>query len=254
MPNIKSSFCCPPNVVRMIAEAHNYLYSLSPDTLWVHLYGANTLDTAWTDGSRIKLKQETDYPWAGTVKFTITEAPARPVSIKLRIPGWMHPGDTAVRVNGQIASGTAEPGGYFHLQRTWKPGDVLELALTFKPVLLEANPLVEETNNQVAVKYGPLVYCLEGDDLPAGVKLSDVALSLRGKPPTFTFQRETIAGASVLTLTTTALDLHRKDWTADSLYRETSVTEPRIISVKFVPYYAWGNRGDTDMSVWLPAR
>ena len=254
-PNIKSSFCCPPNVVRTIAEAHNYVYSLSADTLWVHLYAANTLDTAWTDGSRIKLKQETDYPWNGTVKITIAEAPVRPIALKLRIPGWTHPGTTSVRVNGQKADGAPQPGGYFQLQRTWKHGDVVELTMDFAPVLLEANPLVEETLNQVTVKYGPLIYCLEGDDLPTGVKMSDVALSLRGKAPAFTTQRETIAGAHLLTLSTTALDLHRGTWTSDTLYRETSITtEPRQIHVKFVPYYAWGNRGDTDMTVWIPIR
>src|SRR6185436_18113864 len=58
-PNIKSSFCCPPNVVRTIAEAHNYVYALSPDALWINLYAASTLDTGWREGGRIKLRQET---------------------------------------------------------------------------------------------------------------------------------------------------------------------------------------------------
>ena len=66
--NIPVSFCCPPNVVRTIAEAHNYVYALSPNTVWVNLYAASTLDTSWTDGTRIKLRQETDYPWNGAVK------------------------------------------------------------------------------------------------------------------------------------------------------------------------------------------
>lgn len=254
MPNIKSSFCCPPNVVRTIAEAHNYVYSLSPDTLWVHLYAANTLDTAWTDGSRIKLKQETDYPWNGSVKFTITEAPNRPIALKLRIPGWLHANSATVLINGKPADGTPSPGGYFNLQRLWHSGDTVSLNMDFSPVLIEANPLAEETVNQVTVKYGPLVYCLEGDDLPKGVKMSDVALTLFEKAPSFKIQHETIASANIMTLSTTALDLQRKTWDAATLYRETSSGKPSAIRIKLVPYFAWGNRSDSDMTVWLPAR
>jgi DUF1680 family protein len=165
----------------------------------------------------------------------------------------MHPGATSVRVNGQLADGTPQPGGYFQVQRLWKPGDVVELSMDFAPVLLEANPLVEETTNQVAIKYGPLVYCLEGDDLPKGVKMSDIALSLFSKPPVFQLQPETIANAKLFTLSTTGLDLQRKTWSDATLYRETSNSKPREVRIKLIPYYAWGNRTDSDMTVWLPS-
>lgn len=253
-PNIKSSFCCPPNVVRTIAEAHNYVYSLSPATVWVNLYAASSLDTAWTDGARIKLRQETDYPWAGAVKLTVDEAPATPVTIKLRIPGWLHKGAAKILVNGQTVEAKLLPGSYAELQRIWKSGDTVTLELDFKPVLVEANPLVEETLNQVAVKVGPLVYCLESNDLPAGVRLADVALSLRENPGSAQFQRETIVNASVLTLTLPALTLSRPAWQPNQLYRETSPATSQAIPLKLIPYFAWANRGDTEMSVWLPAR
>jgi DUF1680 family protein len=254
MPNIKSSFCCPPNVVRTIAEAHNYVYTLSPDTLWVHLYAANTLDTAWTDGSRIKLKQETEYPWNGSVKITIAEAPTRPIALKLRIPGWMQPGATSVHVNGTAFNEPLVPGTYAELKRRWKTGDVVEIEMAFEAVLMEANPLVEETNNQVAVKYGPLVYCLEGDDLPKDVHLSDVVLSVFGKPPVFEKIASTIANVHVLTLSTSALDQKRKPWTSATLYRPVDPLKPQEVRIKLVPYFVWGNRSDSDMTVWLPFR
>ncbi len=253
-PNIKSSFCCPPNVVRTIAEAHNYVYALSADTLWVHLFAASRLDSAWTDGAQIKLRQETDYPWSGAVKLTIDAAPARPVTLKLRVPGWLKAGAATLLVNGERVAVEARPGSYLEVRRTWRTGDVVAYTMEFTPTLWESNPLVEETLDQVAVKYGPLVYCVESNDLPAGVKLTDVALALAGTPANFTFAREKIAGADVLTLTTSAVSLARPAWTAQQLYREAARTPPRPISLKFVPYYAWGNRGDTEMSVWLPVR
>jgi uncharacterized protein len=253
-PNIPASFCCPPNVVRTIAEASNYVYTLSPDTLWVQLYAANALDTAWTDGSRIKLKQETDYPWDGAVKLTITAAPDRPIALKLRIPGWLRPDAATVHVNGRLAAGTPTPGSYFEIKRTWKPGDVVALDLRFGAHLWEANPLVEETVGQVAVKYGPLVYCVESNDLPAGVRLQDVALSRQRAPGHFATEPETIVNAHLLALTVPAVALEQPAWSPGQLYREVGAPAGREFTLKLVPYFAWDNRGDTEMSVWLPTR
>jgi len=250
--NIPVSFCCPPNVVRTIAEMHNYVYALSPATVWVNLYAASTLDTAWVDGSRIKLHQATDYPWAGAVKLTIDAAPAGEVTLKLRVPGWLRDGAT-LRVNGAAVDTEIRPGTYVDVKRAWHAGDTVDFAMNFKPALWEANPLVEDTVDQVAIKYGPLVYCLESNDLPAGVKLRDVALSL-ASPAGFTAERETIAGASVLALTLDGTAVRNGDWTPKQLYREVEPRAPAPVRLRAVPYYAWGNRGDTEMSVWIPAR
>jgi DUF1680 family protein len=252
--NIKSSFCCPPNVVRTIAQAHNYVYSLSAGAVWVHLYAASTLDTRWLDGSGIRLRQETDYPWSGAIKLIVDSAPAGPIALKLRIPGWLPDGAASLRINGQPADATLTSGTYAEVSRAWKAGDVLSLDLGFKPVLLEANPLVEETLNQVAVQHGPLIYCLESNDLPAGVPLKDVALSLAAGTEGVVFQRERIVNSDVLTLTLPAFASKTAPWRADQLYREVRAPVAEPIRLKLVPYYAWGNRGDTDMSVWLPAR
>ncbi|HEY4246705.1 MAG TPA: beta-L-arabinofuranosidase domain-containing protein [Lacunisphaera sp.] len=252
-PNIPASFCCPPNIVRTIAEMHNYVYALSPATLWVNLYAASTLDTAWIDGAHIKLHQETDYPWAGAVKLIIDEAPASDVTLKLRVPGWLHAGGATLRVNGQPVVTALTPGTYADVERTWRAGDTVDFTMEFKPMLWEANPLVDDTVGQVAIKYGPLVYCVESNDLPAGVRLEDVAISL-GSPAGFKAERETIDHAHILALELNAVAIQRKPWTGRELYREVAATAPQPIKIKAVPYYAWGNRGDTEMSVWLPAR
>lgn len=140
------------------------------------------------------------------------------------------------------------------MKRTWKSGDTVELNLAFAPVLIEANPLVEETLNQVAVRYGPLVYCLESNDLPEGVSLTDVALTLRATEQPPVFQPATIAGAPVMTLSLPGERLVRPAWEAGQLYREASSPRSEPVTLTFVPYYAWGNRGDTEMTVWVPVR
>jgi hypothetical protein len=253
-PNIQLSFCCPPNVVRTIAEAQDYIYTLSKDTLWVNLYGASTLDTRWVGGDRIRLRQETDYPWAGKIRIVVAEAPGHPVALRLRIPGWVRDGGVSVAVNGQPADGTPRSGSYFEIRRTWAANDVVELNLPFGASIWESNPLVEETLNQVAVRYGPLVYCLESGDLPAGVRIEDVALSSEVSRDAFEPKMERISGADVMTLTVPALQIARTEGSAKALYAVSDPAPPRAISVKLVPYYAWGNRGDSEMTVWIPVR
>ncbi len=251
--NIPVSFCCPPNVVRTIAEAHNYVYALSPGTIWVNLYGASTLDTVWAgSGQRIRLRQETDYPWNGAVRLVVVQAPATEVTLKLRVPGWLRDGAT-LSVNGRPSPDKLSPGTYAEVKRIWKVGDAVDFNMAFKPTLWEANPLVEETLGQVALKCGPLVYCVESNDLPAGVRLKDVVVNL-DKPSAFAAKRESIAGASLVTLSFDALALQRADWNDRELYREVGARAPATVRIKAVPYYAWGNRGDTEMTVWMPSR
>jgi DUF1680 family protein len=254
--NIPASFCCPPNVVRTIAEAHNYVYALSPDSVWVHLYAASTLDTKWLDGTPLRLRQQTDYPFDHRVKIIVDAAPARDVALKLRLPGWVRPGQAKLRLNGTLLDAAAielRPGSYATLRRTWQAGDVVELDLGFEPTFWEANPLVEETVGQVALRYGPLVYCVESNDLPVGVALSDVVVT-PGSVRRFQPATEQIAGASLLTLAFEGQVRRRTAWRPGQLYREHADEAPQTITLKAVPYYAWGNRGDTEMTVWLPAR
>ncbi|MDQ8197664.1 glycoside hydrolase family 127 protein [Pelagicoccus enzymogenes] len=253
-PNIKSSFCCPPNVLRTIAEVHNHMYSLSDGALFVNLYGANDLDTQWKDGQAVKLRQSTNYPWDGAVRLDFEKAPNSQFALQLRIPEWVNPETTQVVVNGEKVASGIEGGQYFELKRKWKEGDVVELDLGFEVSLYESNPLVEETLGQVAVKYGPLVYCVESNDLPQGVDLMDLALSLDAAEKGAVFGRKQIANTTVTTVTLPAWHLNSEGWKSKSLYRKASKTQAKPIQLEFVPYYAWGNRGDTDMTIWLQSR
>jgi len=252
-PNIKSSFCCPPNVVRTIAEAHNYVYARSAGAVWVNLYAASSLDSTWPGGGRLRLRQETDYPWEGAVRIVIEEVPNAELALRLRIPGWLGAGGARLRVNGTAVPVTS-PGSFTEVRRNWQAGDVVELDLDLAPVLLEANPLVEEALNQVALRCGPLVYCVEAADLPREVRLTDVVLPVSGRRLAFKRERRDIAGAEVVMLTVPALAGGTRPWVKDELYREVAEVEPRPFDLTFTPYFAWGNRGEGDMTVWLPRR
>ena len=167
-----NSFCCPPNLLRTILKTPEWAYGVATQAVWVNLYGASTLATSLPGGGRVKLSQQTDYPWEGRVRIAVEEAPAGEMALMLRIPGWAE-GATA-RINGTAAA--VKAGTYAELRRVWRKGDVVELDLPMTPRLMEAHPAAEMQRGQVAVMRGPLVYCLESPDLPAGVRVDEVRL------------------------------------------------------------------------------
>ncbi|RXK86708.1 aceric acid hydrolase [Filimonas effusa] len=242
---IALSNCCPPNVVRTIAEVSNYMYSIADDGVYVDMYGGNTLETKLKDGSSLALEQQTNYPWDGNITITLREAPANTTAIYLRIPGWCI--NASLSVNGRKETGALSQGTYVKLSRQWKKGDKIQLVLDMPATLIESNPLVEETRNQVAVKRGPIVYCVESVDLQKDVKISDLIV-----PASIQLQTKAmkIDNGSVIALEGLAKRLQTENW-QNTLYKKIN-TNANPVTVRWIPYYAWANRGKADMSVWLP--
>jgi DUF1680 family protein len=245
VPYISLSNCCPPNVVRTIAEVNNYLYSLSNEGLWFNLYGSNKLATKWKDGSDLKISQETGYPRNGAIKILVEQLPIG-LSFFLRIPAWAK--GAKIFVNGKPSAIKITEGTYAEVKHAWKKGDVIELILPMEAKLMEANPMVEETRNQVAVKRGPIVYCSESQDIPSSQKVFNIGLPSNIK---LTPQQIKIDGANITTLTGTAKVIDDGIW-KNTLYKEVQQKPAATVPIKLVPYFAWGNRGHGEMSVWLP--
>ena len=115
-------------------------------------------------------------------------------------------------------------------------------------LLIESNPLVEETRHQIAVKRGPIVYCIESPDLP-GSRIFDVII-----PSTIQMQplEIEINGAQLMALEGTALIQKSNNWNG-RLYRSLSnLNALEDLRIQLIPYFAWGNRGKSEMSVWMP--
>ena len=244
-PYIALSNCCPPNAVRTIAEAGSYMYGLSDEGLYVHLYSSNNLNAKLKDGSVIELQQQTNYPWAGDVVITIKRSPAKAFSLFLRIPGWCDKAN--IKVNGQIVYKDLHGSKYQQINRKWKAGDKIELILDMPAKLIEANPLIEATRNQVAVKRGPVVYCLESPDLAQNENVFDVVLPAKVQ---FTPHADEIDNSHIIALKGKAQLIQHAKWD-DALYHEIGDTT-KTVNIKLIPYYAWANRGRTDMTVWMP--
>ncbi|CAN5682077.1 glycoside hydrolase family 127 protein [soil metagenome] len=241
---ISRSNCCPPNTIRTIAEVNDYMYCIGKDGLYINMYGGNKLNTTLHDSTVIKINQVSNYPWDGNISITFEQATGKPVNIYLRKPGWCK--SYRLMINGKTPIVIDKDNGYIIAGRNWKAGDKIELLLDMPATLLESNPLVEETRNQVTVKRGPIVYCLESADLPkqnvfdvmipANIKLQPVPMK--------------IDIGHVTALTGEARLLQNTNW-KNTLYKEVN-TNSTPIKIKLIPYFAWANRGQTDMTVWMP--
>jgi DUF1680 family protein len=238
--------CCPPNTIRTIAQIHNYVYSISDKGLYINFYNGNTLSTTLEDGSDLKLTQQTRYPWDGNIKISFEQVPEKEFSVFLRIPGWCE--NAEILINGIKSDSSPVPGQYTQIMRKWTAGDTVELIIPMPAKLIEAHPLVEETRNQVAVKRGPVVYCLESVDIteaksifdiviPSGIKLIPVIIKIKN--------------SEILCLEGEGLLTDNSGWEG-ILYRELPADSPLPLNIRLIPYYAWGNRGPSEMTVWMP--
>ena len=236
-------FCCPPNLVRTIAKSSGWAYSLADNGVSVNLFGGNELDTTMLDGSPLKLRQETNYPWDGTVTITIDECKQDAFEVLLRIPGWAD--SATVVINGEGAQ-SVTPGEFARIERDWRAGDVVTLKLPMTTDLVEGHPRIEEVRNQVAIKRGPLVYCIESPDLPDGTGILDVHLpgnadlAVEHKP-------NFLGGVSVINGSV----LLRQD-EGKGMYRKVARPSWKEYDATFVPYFAWSNRGTAEMTVFMP--
>ena len=228
-------FCCPPNTLRTLCEAQEYAYAVSGETLYVNLYGQNSLKT-----QDLEVEQTTDYPWDGHIKLTVKKA-KRLSTIVLHQPDWCN--SYSVTVNGEKADLT--------INRKWKKGDVIKIDFDMKPRLIEANPLVEEAKNQVAVMRGPIVYCLEGQDIQGGYRINDIAID---DDIELKEVKMTISGHKFIALEGEAKLVNNKPWNNTTLYRELTESPDTKVKIRLIPYYAWDNRGIDDMSLWLPLK
>ena len=241
-----SVFCCPPNIIRTIAKMHTYAYTTSENGVWVNLYGSNELNTQLSDESRLRLSQTSNYPWEGNIQLIIQEARKTPFSMMLRIPGWTS--EARILVNGKELEDPLRPGSYFEIKRQWRTNDVVELILPMTPQLIVPDPNIEETRNQVAVKRGPLVYCLESIDLPKGTELSQILIP-QDMQFQETFDKDLLSGITYLE--GEAMRLSKVDG-SNQLYKPLTPQLLEKTTIRMIPYFAWSNRGLADMTVWLP--
>ena len=233
--------CCPSNISRVWADLGKYIYSLDGADLWVHQYVGNQVTSNGGLGN-LGIGMQSGFPWNGKVKLTLTPQVPAEFTVHLRVPSWSSGlslwmnGDPVedeawsverpLTPNVQTASGyDPRESFYLPLTRTWHPGDVLEIDFEMAINVLATHPKVKSTLGQVAITYGPLVYCLESSDNP---EVNIFAAQLDPASLYAEFAPDLFGGINLLRAQTTA-------------------GKP----LTFIPYYLWANRGESKMTVYV---
>lgn len=227
--------CCPMNLARITESIGGYMYTASDDTIFCHIYASGI---ARINGHVIE--QKTEYPWNGNI---VIEPDSGNYTIALRIPGWCD--SFSIKVNGNDADYSMKK-GYAYIRNNWTGSDSITLNLCMRPFLVEANPLVRMDAGKVAIQYGPLIYCIEEAD--NGSQVFDLFLS-RECSLTTHFEEDLLGGVVVVEGEGYVHDLTK--WQHRLYSKVSSNASFERKKFRAIPYYAWANRGNGKMTVWL---
>ncbi len=248
-----SCACCISNMTRFLPSVPGYVYAQDKDNLYINLFMSNN-STLAVEGTSVNIIQKTEYPWAGNVSIEVNPEQAKTFTLRVRIPGWAEnkpiPGDlysyasqntapVTLKLNGKEVKINRDK-GYALLQRKWKKGDKIELQLPMPVNKVLANEKVKDDKNRFALQRGPIVYCLEGpdnkDSLVQNILIDTSAVVKANYSPDF------LKGVEVLKVEGKST---KRQLNTDILLEQTQ-------EVTAIPYYAWANRGPSEMTVWIP--
>jgi hypothetical protein len=228
--------CCPTNLVRYIPGMGERVYAQRDNGIWTVLYMSNVATIHLKDG-KVKLTQETKYPWDGDIQITVDPDKRFAFDIHLRAPGWCDSAK-AVTVNGKKPDKITYANGYVRLSRIWKKGDVIRLGLPMPVKRVYAHPRVKADVGRVALQRGPVVYCLE--EVDNGGQVRNLCLPRKTRLSA-AFKKDFLRGVVVVEGEALAVSRNKED---------KRVTRP--VRFRAVPYSTWDNRKAGPMVVWLP--
>ncbi len=230
--------CCPPNAARLFTSLGRYAWSAADDMVYSHLFVAGTLDLMATHG--LKITVDTAYPADGTVVYRVEKAVRSPgVGLALRMPAWSR--RTEVLRNGSPAKPVIKA-GYAYLLNL-KDGDVISMTVDMEPRRVYASPKVAANSGRVAIMRGPLVYCAEGVDNQGDV----LGLKVLRTAPILTLPADTLGGLPKLRVA------GKREQDGEALYAVRR-SESAACDITLIPYFAWANRGVTQMRCFLPEK
>ncbi|WP_416841787.1 glycoside hydrolase family 127 protein [Haloferax sp. DFSO52] len=236
--------CCPPNAARLLASLERYIYATTPseNVLYVTQFIGSTVHTEF-DGNSVSIIQQSAFPWNPEVSFKFTHQGTVALDFRVRIPEWARSVD--VRVNGD-ATTPSQSNGYLNLDRTWQTGDEVSVSFSAAVEALQAHPNVRHDTGRVALRRGPLIYCLE--DADHSVPVQNIELHSLDSFEAVS-DHDTVDRMTVLRGTGSVPETGTWD---ETLYRPDAAIERVDTAVVAVPYFAWDNREPGSMRVWIP--
>ncbi|MBO9593973.1 MAG: glycoside hydrolase family 127 protein [Niabella sp.] len=145
----QAMWCCVGSGMENHGKYGEQIYTHQQDSLFLNLFIASELN--WKEKG-IRLKQETAFPDEEKTKLTVTEGQCR-FTLMIRYPSWVKAGAFQILVNGKPVAVAKKTGAYTGILRTWKKGDVVQVALPMRTTI-EHLPHVRE---YIAIMHGPIL-------------------------------------------------------------------------------------------------
>ncbi|MBP5265455.1 MAG: glycoside hydrolase family 127 protein, partial [Lachnospiraceae bacterium] len=235
--------CCPPNLARLLASLDDYVYTVREDAVLLNLFVGSDATISIDEERALEIQQRTEFPWEDALALTITNRGEEPEQIGIRIPSWAE--GTILEVAGNKQEVTTKD-GYQYL--VVAAGESVEVRLSFTVSVRRnySNLHVSEDAGKVALSRGPFVYCLE--EVDNGEELYRLELPEDGKV-SYEYEPDLLGGVG--TILASGKRLVEEE--TDELYGHAKPKETEV-QLKYIPYYAWANRGENDMQVWIRER
>ncbi len=232
--------CCPSNISRTWANLGEYISRCSEGKLYIEQYISSRIEHAAGPAGRLALDMASSLPWDRNVTLTIDRiTTSAPVAIVLRVPSWARGVEVAVNgiksVDQKFTKGAGHSptasgfdprdADWIEISHAWKPTDRIDIRFEMPIILRRAHPRVEGHAGKAAITRGPLVYCLESVDNP---------------------------GMDIFTERISTDSIHAvrgSDMTREMIAIEAASSGGK--KLRLIPYFCWGNRGASHMTVWI---
>ena len=233
--------CCPPNIARLLSSIAGYAYTENDDTLFVHMYMGGEIDKKIGE-EKLHVSIASEFPWNGRVSIKVQASEPVTATLACRIPGWCE--KYTLEGVEKSETQTCIKGGYLYITREWCADEEIVFDFDMPVRLMQAHTSVRENTGRLAVMRGPVVYCLEEAD--NGKSLHNLYLNPEGESRVEDFGE--------LGRPMKAIIMQGKRYAesaeAEPLYREYTQSDYEEVELKYIPYYAWNNRGEGEMQVW----
>jgi DUF1680 family protein len=232
LPEINRTACCMPNCWRFLGALPEYVFSHDDDGLFVNLYTTSRVSHSLPDGRDICLSVRTEYPHQGCVRIRFEGNRATRFKLRLRIPGWCNKATAAWPKQPKRC---VEGGEYLVIDRVWTRDDAVDLVFDMPVRIIHSHPRVHANAGQVVFARGPILFCLEKEDVDFPVENARIPLAAQdlASQTRAQWHPELLGGIHIL--------------------HAPGLVDGRRVELALVPWYVRANRSqDSRWVIYLP--
>lgn len=225
--------CCPPNIARTLASLGQYIYGVDGADIYTHLYIGNQTDIP-VNNDVVQIRIDSMFPWNGNIKVKVQGVKEK-IKLHFRIPSYSE--NFQLYCNGEEQELKVN-NGYAYVEIC--ENSRIDIRFDMPVAFLHANYKVSADVGKVAIKRGPIVYCLE--EIDNGPDLQCIYLSSK--------EAHVRKSRSFPECFEIELQGRRLISKSEGLYSSDGLSYSDV-NIQAIPYAYWNNRREGEMLVWI---